>query len=183
MSFRGGVNGGQGQTGPPSATANRESGRQRTTDWPTSWLRRFVVEPDRTGRCQPGIRQRGRRTLHGQPPPRRGHGPLALCLTNSSGVRRTSVTTPRCTWCRLLAASANEPNRRLDDVRSVSRVRASKGDDTQDHDTGHRYTDHDESRPRKRIRLISMALHNGLLQIMTELEARRTQLGRQRAYD
>jgi hypothetical protein len=73
--------------------------------------------------------------------------------------------------------SADEPDRCLDDVRSVSRVRASKGDGSDDDGSGHRYAD-DEGIPRERVRLDGCLLHNGLLRIVAELETPRTQLGR-----
>jgi hypothetical protein len=75
--------------------------------------------------------------------------------------------------------SADEPDRCIDDVRSVSRLRASKGDGSDDDGSGHRYADDDEGIPWERVRLDGCLLHNGLLRIVAELETRRTQLGRQ----
>jgi hypothetical protein len=74
--------------------------------------------------------------------------------------------------------SADEPGCCLDDVRSVPRVRAPKGDFSDDNGSGHRYADEDESSPRERVRLNRLVLHDGLLTLRaTELETRRTQFG------
>jgi hypothetical protein len=66
--------------------------------------------------------------------------------------------------------SADEPDRCPNDVRSISRVRTSKGDGSDDDRSSHRYADDDEGIPRERMRLDRCLLHYGLLRFMAELK-------------